>query len=179
MACFSSWVAECWPDKLDLVVIDRKTPRRSHNRKTGQKALHLVSAFATNSRLVPGQGQSMKNRLESPPFQPSGSALILRALLSRLCYGVQRQHCPVDPRRQGRLSVSRQGQPTDCMPIPKAISKQRHPIRSRRSGKDHGRFEVRTYTVSHVVVCPTAQLSGRTPPYATGHHRHGRKPHRR
>jgi hypothetical protein len=24
MACFSSWVAECWPDKLDLVAIDGK-----------------------------------------------------------------------------------------------------------------------------------------------------------
>src|SRR6266849_7614758 len=51
-ACFSSWVAECWPDKLHLVAIDGKTSRRSHNRKTGQKALHLVSAFATNSRLL-------------------------------------------------------------------------------------------------------------------------------
>src|SRR6202521_2522106 len=40
-ACFSSWVAECWPDKLDLVAIDGKTSRRSHNRKTGfQQADH-------------------------------------------------------------------------------------------------------------------------------------------
>ena len=44
-ACFTSWVAECWPDKPELVAIDGKTSRRSHNRKTGQKALHLVSAF--------------------------------------------------------------------------------------------------------------------------------------
>jgi hypothetical protein len=51
-ACFSSWVAECWPDKPALVAIDGKTSRRSHDRKTGQKALHLVSAFATRSRLV-------------------------------------------------------------------------------------------------------------------------------
>src|SRR5271155_1182808 len=55
MDCFSSWVAECWPDKLDLVAIDGKTSRRTHNRRTGHKALHLVSAFATNSRLVLGQ----------------------------------------------------------------------------------------------------------------------------
>jgi hypothetical protein len=54
-ACFSSWVLDCWPDKPDLVAIDGKTSRRSHNRKTGQKALHLVSAFATKSRLVLGQ----------------------------------------------------------------------------------------------------------------------------
>ena len=54
-ACFSSWVAECWPGKPDLVAIDGKTSRRSHDRKNGQKALHLVSAFATTSRLVLGQ----------------------------------------------------------------------------------------------------------------------------
>src|SRR6516225_3206358 len=33
MDCFSSWVAECWPDKLKFVAIDGKTSRRSHNRK--------------------------------------------------------------------------------------------------------------------------------------------------
>jgi hypothetical protein len=33
---------------------DGKTSRHSHNRKTGHKALHLVLAFATNSRLVLG-----------------------------------------------------------------------------------------------------------------------------
>jgi predicted transposase YbfD/YdcC len=54
-ACFSSWVAECWPDQSDLVAIDGKTSRRSHDRKNGQRALHLVSAFATTSRLVLGQ----------------------------------------------------------------------------------------------------------------------------
>jgi len=54
-ACFSSWVAECWPDKPDLVAIDGKTSRRSHGHKRGQKALHLVSAFATTDRLVLGQ----------------------------------------------------------------------------------------------------------------------------
>jgi hypothetical protein len=54
-ACFSSWVAECWPEKPDLVAIDGKTSRRSHDRKKGQKALHLVSAFATHGQLVLGQ----------------------------------------------------------------------------------------------------------------------------
>jgi hypothetical protein len=44
----------CWPDKPDLVAVDGKTSRRSH-RKRGQKALPLVSAFATRSQLVPGQ----------------------------------------------------------------------------------------------------------------------------
>jgi hypothetical protein len=55
MDSFTSWVAACWPNKLDLVAVDGKTSRRTHNHKTGRKALHLVSAFATNSRLVLGQ----------------------------------------------------------------------------------------------------------------------------
>jgi hypothetical protein len=41
-ACFSSWVAACRPDKLGLVAINGKTSRRSHSRKTDQKALHVV-----------------------------------------------------------------------------------------------------------------------------------------
>ncbi len=54
-ACFMAWVAECWPERPDLLALDGKTSRRSHDRKTGQAPLHLVSAFATNARLVLGQ----------------------------------------------------------------------------------------------------------------------------
>jgi len=53
--CFMSWVHETWPDAPKLVAIDGKTARRSHDRGTGKQALHLVSAFATNERLVLGQ----------------------------------------------------------------------------------------------------------------------------
>ena len=53
--CFMSWVRETWPDAPKLVAIDGKTSRRSHDRGTGKQALHLVSAFATNERLVLGQ----------------------------------------------------------------------------------------------------------------------------
>ena len=54
-ACFLSWVREWWPEVPDLIARDGKTSRRSHDRKAGRKALHLVSAFATNERLVLGQ----------------------------------------------------------------------------------------------------------------------------
>ena len=54
-ACFSSWVATCWPDRPTLVAIDGKTSRGSHDRSKGQRPLHLVSAFATDTRLVLGQ----------------------------------------------------------------------------------------------------------------------------
>jgi predicted transposase YbfD/YdcC len=54
-ACFSDWVRACWPDHPELVAIDGKTLRRSHDRGLDQPALHLVSAFATTSALVLGQ----------------------------------------------------------------------------------------------------------------------------
>lgn len=54
-AAFTAWVRETWPERLDLVAIDGKTSRRSHDRGADKAALHLVSAFATTSRLVLGQ----------------------------------------------------------------------------------------------------------------------------
>ena len=54
-ATFTAWVRETWPDRVDVVAIDGKTSRRSHDRKGDKAPLHLVSAFATTSRLVLGQ----------------------------------------------------------------------------------------------------------------------------
>lgn len=54
-AGFTAWVRETWPERPDLVAIDGKTSRRSHDRKKNKAPLHLVSAFATSSRLVLGQ----------------------------------------------------------------------------------------------------------------------------
>jgi len=55
-ACFRAWV-----DAIrallpgEVVAIDGKTLRRSHDRGAGLAALHLVSAWATSNRLVLGQ----------------------------------------------------------------------------------------------------------------------------
>ncbi len=54
-AAFTSWVREAWPDRPDFVAIDGKTSRRSHDRSAGKAPLHLVSAFATTTRLVLSQ----------------------------------------------------------------------------------------------------------------------------
>lgn len=54
-AAFAGWVRDSWPDRADLVAIDGKTSRRSHDRGAGAGPLHLVSAFATTARLVLAQ----------------------------------------------------------------------------------------------------------------------------
>jgi predicted transposase YbfD/YdcC len=49
--CFESWIAALWPDRHDFIAIDGKTSRRTHDRRKGLKALHTLSAYATNARL--------------------------------------------------------------------------------------------------------------------------------
>lgn len=77
-ACFTAWVRACWPDRPELVAIDGKTSRRSHDRGAGQAPLHLVSAFATTSRLVLGQ-EAVEGK--------SNELVAIPALLERLAAG--------------------------------------------------------------------------------------------
>lgn len=54
--CFINWiqdVAEILPGQV--IPIDGKTVRRSHDRKSGKAAIHMVSAWATETKLVLGQ----------------------------------------------------------------------------------------------------------------------------
>ena len=53
--CFDSWIATLWPDRHDFIAIDGKTARRTHDKRTGLKALHTLSAYATNAKLSPAQ----------------------------------------------------------------------------------------------------------------------------
>jgi predicted transposase YbfD/YdcC len=154
-ACFSSWVAECWPDRPDLVAIDGKTSRRSHNRKTGQKALHLVSAFATTSRLVLGQEavDEKSNEITAIP------ALIERIDLAGALVSIDAMGCNPDiaqsilDAKADYLLAVKDNQPTlhadiksyfDTAPSPEVEKCQ-------TLDKDHGRLEQRDHTVSHTV----------------------------
>ena len=77
-AAFTAWVRDTWPARADLVAIDGKTSRRSHDRKVERGPLHLVSAFATTSRLVLGQ-EAVADK--------SGETTAIPALLERLAAG--------------------------------------------------------------------------------------------
>lgn len=69
-ACFMAWVRELRPDAPDLVALDGKTSRRTHDRAAGTAALHMVSAFATRERLVLGQEAvaAKSNEIEAIPL---------------------------------------------------------------------------------------------------------------
>jgi predicted transposase YbfD/YdcC len=54
-AAFTAWVRATFPGRADFVAIDGKTSRRSLDRRAGTEPIHLVSAFATTTRLVLAQ----------------------------------------------------------------------------------------------------------------------------
>lgn len=74
-ACFTAWVRETWPDRPELIAIDGKTSRRSHDRGEDLPPLHMVSAFATTHRLVLGQ---------EPVREKSNELTAIPVLLHRL-----------------------------------------------------------------------------------------------
>ena len=53
--CFEGWIKALWPGRHDLIAIDGKTSRRTHDKGKGLKALHTLSAYATNARLTLAQ----------------------------------------------------------------------------------------------------------------------------
>lgn len=71
LACFTEWVN--WNDHKkpqEIVAIDGKTVRRSHHRRVGKKAIHLVNAFATESNLVIGQEKTDEKSNEIRAIPP-------------------------------------------------------------------------------------------------------------
>mgnify|MGYP002642044513 CR=1 FL=1 len=51
--CFQSWVSSVVKVTEGVIVsIDGKTHRRSHDKKSNKKALHMVSAWANDNNLV-------------------------------------------------------------------------------------------------------------------------------
>jgi len=162
-ACFSSWVAECWPDKPDLVAIDGKTSRRSHDRKRGQKALHLVSAFATTRRLVLGQQatEEKSNEITAIP------ALVERINLAGALVSIDAMGCNpniaqgiLDAKADYLLAV-KDNQPTLHAEIKSYFDTAPSNTieQSQTIDKGHGRLEIRTHTVSHEVDWMTPERS--------------------
>lgn len=54
--CLADWLLSLAPPcESDIVAVDGKTPRRSHDRINGKSAIHVVSAWALGRGLVLGQ----------------------------------------------------------------------------------------------------------------------------
>jgi predicted transposase YbfD/YdcC len=153
--CFAAWVQGLAEAEPDIVAIDGKTSRRTHNRARGREPLHLVSAWASRQRLVLGQQacEAKSNEITAIPLllerlQLTGALITIDAM------GCQTKIAQkiLDKQADYLLAV-KDNWPALHAEIeryfddPKTTGLWRHET----TDGDHGRIEVRRHAVSHSV----------------------------
>lgn len=158
-ACFMAWAREVRPDAPDLIAIDGKTSRRSHDRGAGRQALHLVSAFATNERLVLGQEAVEDTSCEQVAIPALLQRLADAGALKGAVITIDAIACNptiaaaiVENEADYLLSV-KQNQPNLLAEIASAFAHARAGSLDvdEEVDKGHGRIETRRVSVSHEV----------------------------
>jgi len=156
---FTSWVRETWPDRLDLVAIDGKTSRPTHDRCAERAPLHLVSAFATTSRLVLGQEAVTDNSNETTTIPIlierlaandglKGALVSIDAIATNPAIATAIRDAEAD-----YLLAVKANQPTLRSEIEHFFADAPHASLENTVDVDkgHGRIEQRTVTVAHDV----------------------------
>jgi predicted transposase YbfD/YdcC len=154
--CFLAWVRSVTGElAAQVVAIDGKTLRRSHDRAHGKPAVHLVSAWATASRLVLGQVAvaAKSNEITAIP------ALLRLLDLHDCTVTIDAMGCQTAIARQIRAQGAdyvlalKQNQPTlaaevaDCFALARGsggadLAPAQYAV-AQTVGKEHGRLELR------------------------------------
>ncbi len=155
--CFNSWIAALWPDRHEFIAIDGKTSRRTHDQRKGLKALHTLSAYATNARLTLAQLSvpEKTNEITAIPElldQLAETKQLAGALVTIDAMGCQVEIADKIVAHKADFMLALKGnQPTleadvedyfRTAPAGELVSKQP------TVEKGHGRIETRTYTAS-------------------------------
>jgi predicted transposase YbfD/YdcC len=153
-ASFVQWVQGISQTVKGVVAIDGKTVRRSHDRAAGQRALHLVSAWAVENRLVLAQlaTEEKSNEITAIP-------LLLQQLVLKGCIvtidamGTQLKIAEQIIEQEGDYALAlkdNQGNLYEEVKATFALAEkegfaQVQAESERRVEKGHGRLEIREY----------------------------------
>jgi predicted transposase YbfD/YdcC len=168
LACLQQWLAALGAAVAgEVVAIDGKTLRRSFNTAAGQSPLHLVSAWATEARLVLGQVavEAKSNEITAIP-------LLLELLDLRGCIvtidamGCQTEiAAAIRAREADYVLAVKDNQPTLHRAVREAFLAHAEADfadpsvrRLRTAGRGHGRAETREYVCA---AAPAALVRGR------------------
>ena len=154
--CFANWVETLRDVAPDIIAIDGKTSRRSHNHGQGRKPLHLVSAWATRQRLVLGQEATdeKSNEITAIPLLLDRLELT-GALVTMDAMGTQTKIAEIIVKRGGDYLMALKGnRPAThadvvtffCDP-PEGMLEPSHVT----VDANHGRIETRSHTVCYAV----------------------------
>ena len=157
--CFEDWIRAMWPGRHDLIAIDGKTSRRTHDRRKGLKALHTLSAYATNARLVLAQLSVPEKTNEITAIPVLLDQLAEAGQLEGALVTIDAMGCQVEiaakiiEHKADFLLPLKGNQPTLEAEV-EILFRNRARGRTRLKTtveKGHGRIETRLYTASKVV----------------------------
>ena len=161
--CFTAWVEGLQASAAtasevaapEIVAIDGKTSRRTHDRGRGRGPLHLVSAWASSQRLVLGQQacEAKSNEITAIPLLLERLALA-GALVTIDAMGCQTRIAQAVLDRGGDyLLAVKDNQSNLHDEVRRAFDDPDAKLHSRfdATDGDHGRIEVRRHRVSHDV----------------------------
>jgi predicted transposase YbfD/YdcC len=158
--CFVAWVASLTGAAAEIIAIDGKTVRRSFQKKGGQAAIHMVSAFAARQRLVLGQVKVAEKSNEIVAIPKLLEMLAIEgAIVTIDAMGCQRDIAQkiIDKKADYVLALKgNQGLLRDDVELFATEQKARAfrdttISRDETIDGDHGRIETRTTTIIHDV----------------------------
>lgn len=157
--CFDGWIAALWPHRHDLIAIDGKTARRTHNRRKGLKALHTLSAYASNARLTLAQLSVPEKTNEITAIPDLLDQLAEAKQLEGALVSIDAMGCQVEiadkivAHKADYLLALKGNQPTleDDVERYFADAPASELASKTTVEKGHGRIETRTYTASSTV----------------------------
>jgi predicted transposase YbfD/YdcC len=156
-SCFESWIKELWPGRHDLIAIDGKTSRRTHDKRKGLKALHTLSAYATNARLVLGQLSVPEKTNEITAIPELLDQLAEAKQLEGALVTIDAMGCQVAiadkivEHKADYLLALKGNQPTleaEVADYFNSAPAEELVVKDAEIEKGHGRIEMRTYTAS-------------------------------
>ena len=159
--CFTAWVetlrdpAPASSTAPEIVAIDGKTSRRTHDRGKDRGPLHMVSAWASSQRLVLGQQacEAKSNEITAIPLLLERLALT-GALVTIDAMGTQTKIAQAVLDRGGDYLLALKGNQSSLHDeIKHYLDDPAAKLHSRfeTTDGDHGRIEVRRHGVSHDV----------------------------
>jgi predicted transposase YbfD/YdcC len=159
---FMKWVKGLQNDLGNIIALDGKTVRGSHDDKREKMPLHMVSAFATEARIVLGQKKSKKGGGELASIKELLEWLDLtRAVITIDALGCQEDITEMITQKNGDYVLAIKGNKGGFFEDVMDYFGQKEVLKVCTTiDKGHGRIETRTCYVNNAIDWLKAQYPG-------------------
>ncbi|NGX33955.1 MAG: hypothetical protein K1060chlam1_00299 [Candidatus Anoxychlamydiales bacterium] len=150
--CFIDWVKSLQTQLPDVISIDGKALRGSFDRYSDQKPIHMVSAFASNTRLVLGQEKVKEKSNEITAIPLLLNTLFIKGSIVTIdAMGCQKKIAELIRKKEANYILALKGNHSDLHDDIKIFfkgTKTQDLLYDENCEKGHGRIEIRKCYVS-------------------------------